>query len=202
LLLSTGGAPHHRARKHEHRTALPTRCACLPFRPALAPACARLCRTLQCAGVASSLPDPVAALCVFAARSEGSATRVDELFTMIKQQRANATALAAVASRSEAEVLCLQRRCLRCRGPTDSSHPPVGPMSMFFPHAVETWQGEDVLSPSASNERDRAFCPSPRDHAPSLTPHRPCALPACILQMPSLPTSPAIRTCSSRSVRL
>ena len=44
-----------------------------------------------------------------AMRGEGSAVRVEELFAMIRQQRANHAALAAVVRRSEAELLCLQR---------------------------------------------------------------------------------------------
>ena len=43
------------------------------------------------------------------ARSEGSAVRVDELFAMLAQQRANVAALAAVIRTSETELLCLQR---------------------------------------------------------------------------------------------
>ena len=43
------------------------------------------------------------------ARGEGSAERVNELFLMLNQQRANLSALTEAVARSEAEDICLQR---------------------------------------------------------------------------------------------
>ena len=42
-------------------------------------------------------------------RSDGSAVRVDELFSMLAQQRANVGALASVIRRTETDLLCLQK---------------------------------------------------------------------------------------------